>query len=622
MRAWRRSRSIRNAVAELGGDFLLDTLLRHTPDQVYFKDRDSRFLKVSAATSRRFGIEDPREVEGKTDLDFFAQESAEEYRADERELMETRQPMIDVEREEIWADGHVTWVSTTKLPLYGRGGETLGIFGMNRDITRRKLAELALLAANERLSAVVDIQREVTQAALDVGQVRRLIVERTRSLAAADGAAILLRAEDGTLVCAEATGRWAERAGTSVAPTAGGPLVRCLEERQTQELVLEDGAVPGDDVATLLGPEARSLLLVPLTHEQAVIGVLAVARQEPTVFDAGLAESLELLSLVLSAALSHAAEFEQRRERIEMLAQFQAIYSRAPIGIATVDPEGVLHEPNPVLCDLLGRTAAELEGSRLDAFIADEDRNREQAELGALLAGSRDIFASEARYVRADGERLWVHVTLSLVRDAGGSPLYAIAMLENVTQRRLAEEAVQAQAAINEYQALHDALTGLPNRTLFHDRLGQALLTAKREGGRVALLMMDLDRFKEVNDTRGHHVGDLLLQELARRLSGLVRASDTVARLGGDEFALVFPGAAERSDVLRLLAKIGASLEAPAELGDVVLPIESSIGVALYPDDSVEGEMLMRYADAAMYVAKAAGEPYAFYADTSQEADA
>ena len=157
------------------------------------------------------------------------------------------------------------------------------------------------------------------------------------------------------------------------------------------------------------------------------------------------------------------------------------------------------------------------------------------------MGGRLDSFQLEMRYFRRDGEMIWTQMTAAIERDADGEPACAISMVENITERKAAEEALRRQSELNEYQALHDGLTGLPNRTLFYDRIRQAILTAGREGGRVAVMMMDVDRFKEINDTLGHHVGDALLEELARRLQNVLRTSDTVARLGGDEFGLLLP---------------------------------------------------------------------------------
>jgi diguanylate cyclase (GGDEF)-like protein/PAS domain S-box-containing protein len=593
--------------------FYLAALLANIPDQIYFKDRDSRFQLVSDACARRLGLERAEEAVGKDDFDFFTPEFARLGFDQEQEMMAGADAVIDVEQEEKHSDGHTAWVSTTKMPLVTPDGETIGIFGLNRDITRRKQAELALLAAHERLNAIVRIQREIAEVELDIRAVHSIIAERTRELAAADGAAILLRDGD-ELVCRAASGRNVHGGGVRIRPTADGALRRAIDERRSQQLIEPQGLVRAHpNLKPLLGAAVRSLLVVPLEHEGGVIGLLGVFSKSTTPFEQGLAESLELLSLVLSAALSNAAEFEQRRQRIEMLAQFQAIYSRAPIGIATIDSELRLRDPNPALCELLGHPQERLDGQPLTAFVADDDRARERRHLLSLLRGKREFAASEARFIRSGGQVIWAHATVSVVRDADGRPQFAILMIENVTERRLAEEAVREQAAINEYQALHDTLTGLPNRALFHDRVRHALLTAEREGNGVALLMMDLDRFKEVNDTLGHHAGDLLLQELAARLQQTLRATDTIARLGGDEFGLILPGLIDPADVVMLLEKISRALDPPMILGGLPLSIEASIGVAMSPGNGTDPESLLRFADVAMYTAKEQGKDYLFY---------
>ncbi|MEO8289520.1 MAG: EAL domain-containing protein [Gaiellaceae bacterium] len=160
-----------------------------------------------------------------------------------------------------------------------------------------------------------------------------------------------------------------------------------------------------------------------------------------------------------------------------------------------------------------------------------------------------------------------------------------------------------------EHQALHDALTGLPNRILFRDRVEQALKVAEREGTGVGVMIMDLDRFKEVNDTLGHAVGDLLLQEFATRVQGALRDGDTVARLGGDEFAVIAPGPRDPATALHIAERIRRRMEQPFEHGQLTLQIEASIGIALSPDDGEDVETLLRHADVAMYVSKRTHAP-------------
>lgn len=163
------------------------------------------------------------------------------------------------------------------------------------------------------------------------------------------------------------------------------------------------------------------------------------------------------------------------------------------------------------------------------------------------------------------------------------------------------------------YQALHDALTDIPNRTLLYDRLQQAIHVAKRERQSVALMMMDLDRFKEINDAMGHHSGDLVLQAVAARLRGTLRQSDTVARLGGDEFAMVLPGIGNNDTAIQAARKILNAVQAPLSLEGRHLDIGVSLGIVLYPDQGEETGLLMQRADVAMYAAKRNKSGYAFY---------
>jgi diguanylate cyclase (GGDEF)-like protein len=177
---------------------------------------------------------------------------------------------------------------------------------------------------------------------------------------------------------------------------------------------------------------------------------------------------------------------------------------------------------------------------------------------------------------------------------------------------RLSEEVVAENYAL-EYQARHDSLTNLPNRSLFLERLENGLLTAQENHDSLALFIMDLDQFKEVNDTLGHHIGDRLLQEVSRRLVTVLRRTDTVARLGGDEFAVLLPGA-DRDHAKLICRKIATALEQPIKIENLRLRAGISIGVALCPEHGQDASLLMRFADVAMYEAKRRQKGFAFYA--------
>ncbi len=157
------------------------------------------------------------------------------------------------------------------------------------------------------------------------------------------------------------------------------------------------------------------------------------------------------------------------------------------------------------------------------------------------------------------------------------------------------------------YRVYHDGLTGLPNRALFIDRLEQAIARSRRSGKRTAVCLLDLDRFKSINDTLGHHAGDELLQQVALRVSQSLRGGDTLARTGGDEFVAVIPDLADTSAAAVVAAKIIGAFAAPFQIGGAPVSVTCSVGVSLFPEDGASVELLQRAADAAMYAAKGAG---------------
>ena len=185
---------------------------------------------------------------------------------------------------------------------------------------------------------------------------------------------------------------------------------------------------------------------------------------------------------------------------------------------------------------------------------------------------------------------------------------------------RRVTESMRRQMQEIEHQALHDGLTGLPNRRLFRDRIEQALIRARRDGTGVAVLLIDLDRFKEINDTLGHQTGDVVLQQLGNRLRGLLRETDTFARLGGDEFGIVLPleGDPSLADVVQ---RIRAALDDPLSVQELSLGIEASIGGALFPEDGQDMETLVKHADVAMYAAKESRTGFELYEARRDEND-
>ncbi len=421
--------------------------------------------------------------------------------------------------------------------------------------------------------------------------------------------------------------------------------------------------------------------------------------------------------------------------------RFRLTFELAGSGIAHVSLDGRLLRVNRSLCAILGYAEQELAGRTVKELSHPEDRDLTDAARARVLSGELESTRFQKRYLRKNGATVWVDLTVALARDAEGKPLYEIVVFDDVTERRMAEQALResaeklrifsdnipamtvafdkdlhylfankryadffgfaatdiigkhlreiigedAYAAVESrfvqvlqgrpvsYQrtlklangeschieikllphfdehgtvlgcfavttditehkltqehiqrvAHHDNLTGLPNRLLFNDRLGQALSLAKRDSRQFALLYLDLDKFKPVNDALGHTAGDELLQAVAERIRRQVRESDTVARVGGDEFTVILPDIAARGEAEIVAKKIIAALAAPFELGSRKqwVDIGTSIGVAIYPFDGRDADTLIKAADAAMYSAKQAGSRVCFCADQPGPAD-
>ena len=192
---------------------------------------------------------------------------------------------------------------------------------------------------------------------------------------------------------------------------------------------------------------------------------------------------------------------------------------------------------------------------------------------------------------------------------------FARQMFQRTHSLQVATDELAERQAENEHQALHDALTGLPNRTYFHQHLSEAIAAAERRGGSVAVMLMDLDHFKEINDTLGHHFGDQLLREIGPRLSTVLREQDLMARLGGDEFGLLLPDLPEDDIAVNVAVRLLEELQHPMTVEGLALDVSGSIGIAIYPSQSRNAESLMRRADVAMYAAKEAGGGYELYQD-------
>jgi diguanylate cyclase (GGDEF)-like protein/PAS domain S-box-containing protein len=263
--------------------------------------------------------------------------------------------------------------------------------------------------------------------------------------------------------------------------------------------------------------------------------------------------------------------------------------------VIVCDSEGIIRFTNDAASTVFGYQPGELAGAPIE-LLAEPQMG---SPVRRLVAAGEVVRDAEMVFRTRQGERVEVGVSLSPLVDHGAA-VGAVLVARDIRARKRAESEIA-------YQACHDALTGLPNRTLFHDRLTQVLARARRHGDRLAVLFLDLDQFKVVNDSLGHAAGDRLLIEIAGRLQRTIRESDTVARVGGDEFTFLLPGVVRGEDAARAAQKILDAVSRPIEIDGHRLYVTTSIGISLYPADGEEAEALLGSADIAMYRAKELG---------------
>ncbi|MGH9017096.1 MAG: putative bifunctional diguanylate cyclase/phosphodiesterase [Acidimicrobiales bacterium] len=279
--------------------------------------------------------------------------------------------------------------------------------------------------------------------------------------------------------------------------------------------------------------------------------------------------------------------------------RFRGSFEHAPIGMALASCDGHLIRVNQAFSDILGRQPDDLAGMPIRQLTHRDDWETTASEMQSLSAGEIESYQLEKRYIRADGATVWVSVSSSCVRDGAGNPSYMIGQIEDITERREMRERLA-------HDAVHDLLTGLPNRALFMDRIQNALQRTQRGGRPVALFFLDLDRFKLINDSLGHEVGDRLLQTVAHRLSRALRGADTLARFGGDEFTALCE-VRDADEAMEVARRLTSSMGRPLASSDGEMFVSVSVGVALSTGGSESGPELLRNADVAMYRAKQAG---------------
>lgn len=396
----------------------------------------------------------------------------------------------------------------------------------------------------------------------------------------------------------------------------GAEAVRHLEKNPC-DLVLLDLMMPGltgHEVMDRIQEKKIDTHVIVVSGDVSIESAISAIRRDAYDFVRKPYEPDEILKRVQNALASRRLEAENRSmaKRLRRSEQWHRYLVNSSLDIIySLDTEGRFTFVNQAMERILGFTKQELLGKHYSAIVHDEDILGVAQLFNERRTGERSIRGVELRLKRTDDSRLpnpkrFVPVELNAMgmydNDAAGQRRFVgtYGVVRDIADRKRAEKTIA-------YQAYHDLLTALPNRALFHDRLAQAMNQAKRNNTRLAVMFLDLDKFKFVNDSLGHVAGDKLLQALASRLRSCLREVDTLARMGGDEFVLLLPNINEATDATLIAEKILLALQEKFVIGDHELFASVSIGIVLFPDDADTSENLIKRADVAMYHAKNQG---------------
>lgn len=568
---------------------LFRTLGANTPDLIYTKDRNGHFTYVNAALLRITGISSAVDMLGKTDFDFYPLEDAQKYTADDQAVIQSGQPLIG--REELLKDartGEARWHSTTKAPLHNDQGEIIGIIGITRDISASKAAEVKICQLN------IELEQRVSERTLELETLTRTLeIERNlmRTLVDAVPDSIFAKDIDSKFLLAN------KSVAKGMATTPQGLIGKDdfdffpKEMAQTffddEQRILRTGEPLIDREEPVINAETGRMrwfltTKLPVRNDNnEIVGLVGIGHD---------------FTLRREAELALRESEERFRSLTELSSDWYWELNANLVFVSIEDPNNKSSYQRD-----------ELIGCSLSALPNTDVMSTSWLELNSVMALRKPFRDIELRHQTNTSEIFYLSLTGSPAFTEDGEFRGYRGIGRDITDRKASEEHIQ-------YLATHDSLTTLPNRFMFNNILNISLESALRHKRKLAVLFIDLDRFKNINDTLGHDAGDVLLSEMSIRLRQCLRASDIVGRLGGDEFVILLPEIENAEQVANVARKALNTIVEPIAILGQECRVTASIGICLYPDDASDEQTLMKNADIAMYRAKEEGKNnYQFY---------
>lgn len=568
----------------------LNLVLESIPIRIFWKDADSRYLGSNRSFAEDAGFDEPAQLIGKDDYQMRWKQHAKEYQRADQDVMLSGLSLLNYEKLFAYENNQQRWIRSSKVPLKNVDEEIIGVIGIYDDIT-----ELKQTTFRENLRTKI-LEMLTEEASLsDTLMVLVLGVEEQEPDARCS---VLLLDNDGKHLAIGAAPNLPNDYNQAITLAEIGIGVgSCGTAAFTGERVIVENVHehPYWQPYLALAEQASiaSCWSEPIKNGHGkVLGTFAIHHQRPHAPSPADIQFIEQMGKLAEIVI------ERCRSNEELKLAFM-VYQTSSEGMMVVDGESRIIAINPAFTDMMGYMLDELADK--DAQFLQSDRHEAKGTEGmAEQLATAGKWQGEIWNRRRNGEIFPAWLTINTIYDNGGAVHRRVFLYADISEKKKNEEAIW-------HQVNFDQLSGLPNRRMFHERLEQAIKKSKRDNSKLALMFLDLDRFKEVNDTLGHDIGDLLLEEAANRLVSCIRETDTVARFGGDEFTILLPDIADLGNIGRVAHTILEAMVKPYQLGIEKAYVSTSIGISLYPDDATDAASLLKNADQAMYAAKHQG---------------
>lgn len=593
LRQARKARALHSGLAEkaerLSEDHeLLRSLMDNLPHLISFKNKSGEYIEFNTAFESFTG-KGRHQILQHTEYELFDNTEAAGIREQDKLVVSTG----IAQHASRWmhaADGRLRLIQTSKAPLRAVQGKRTGILSISQDITDQHQKEmiykyrnniLEMMAKGAPLQSVFNSLISFTEETFPGLLCSILLLDRSgrylKTCAAPSLPDFFNQGVDGVEI-GENQGSCGTAAATG-RPVIVSDIATHPYWKNHKELALRAGL--------------KSSWSIPIKNRRGdVLGTFALYHKE--ISDPTSAQ-LELMHANTQLA-SIAIDGDRMDQQLRMLSQ--AIEASASFVMIT-DAELKMEYVNSSLESCTGYSADEILGRKI-GFLSCEEKETEIVRdiWSTVLTGH--IWRGERMLQKKNGDRFWVVSSIAPIKNQDGEITHLVGVSEDITQLKKDQERM-------ELLAFYDPLTGLANRRLFKDRLDEALKKVRRNHTSVALLYLDLDHFKDVNDNYGHEAGDVLLKEMACRLQGAIRESDVVSRIGGDEFTIILHDLSSEQDANQVASKVLQAIRQPVDVGSAVVEISGSVGITLAPQDGTDAKTLIKNSDVAMYQSKQLG---------------